>query len=86
MEIVDPQIPLNLLPPGSSAFVIAKDQPEYRQLPVVVTVNRQMISRWSPTPAERYAIANGADIYVEILAYGKINPMKVHVGQQDWSK
>lgn len=86
MQISDPKIPLNLLPAGSAAIVFGRDQPEYLPLPAVVTPLRQVITRWTPSREERLAILEGKDIFVSIWAYGHINPMKVEIGHQDWSK
>jgi len=40
-----------------------------------------MTTAWEPTDAERAAIAEGANVVVQILGVPPINPMSVYVGQ-----
>lgn len=56
MEIVDPRVDPRLVPAGSVACVIGKDQDEYQDLPSVRTPDGQVITRWSPSAAERRAL------------------------------
>ena len=84
MEIADPRVDPTLVPPGSRAVVIAEQQPEYLDLPSVRTPGGQVITRWTPTAAERQAIAAGEDIYVTLLSSGSINPLFVSVGPVNW--
>ena len=86
MRIVDPCVPLTLLPAGCRAVVIAENQDEYQDLPSVRTPAGQVITRWSPSDEERAALARGEDIYVTILSHGAINPLFVTVGPVDWSR
>lgn len=86
MDIVDPCVPLSLLPAGCRAVVIAERQEEYRDLPSVRTPNGQVITRWSPNAEERARLAAGEDIYVTLLSHGAINPMFVTVGVVNWSE
>ncbi len=85
MEIVDPRIDPALVPLGSEAQVIAKTQPQYRDLPSVRTPGGQVITRWSPSAAERMALLRGEDIFVTILSSGAINPLFVTVGPVHWA-
>lgn len=84
MDIVDPRVPLHLLPEGSRAIVVAEHQEEYRDLPSIRTPDGQVITRWSPTLEERAAIVRGEDIYVTILSDGAINPLFLTVGVVNW--
>lgn len=94
MEIVDPRIDPSLVPEGSRAVVIAEHQDEYRDLPSVrtpavvidgrIVTPPQVITRWSPSLAERAAIVRGEDIFVTLLSSGAVNPMFVTVGPVDW--
>jgi hypothetical protein len=51
--------------------VFAKDQPEYIPLRTLVQRDAQggVLSRWAPTEEQRKAIAEGADIYLELLTF-----------------
>ena len=86
MEVVDPRVDPRLVPAGSVAIVIAEHQDEYQDLPSVRTPDGQVITRWSPSDAERRAILLGEDLYVTILAKGAINPLFVTVGPVDWTR
>lgn len=85
MEIADPRVHPALVPAGSRAVVIAKDQPQYLQLPSVRTPAGQVITRWSPNLEERAALAQGEDIFITIFAKGAIQPLMVTIGQADWN-
>lgn len=85
MEIADPRIPLNRLPKNCKASVVAKNQPQYRALPAVFTPDGKMYTRWTPTEEERRKLLEGEDIFIMIQNGGKVNPMMVYIGQQDWS-
>ena len=85
MEIADPRVDPALVPAGSRARVINGPRgDEYRDLPSVVTPDGYVITRWSPSEAERVALAQGEDIYVTLVSGGAINPLFVTVGQVDW--
>ena len=58
--------------PASVRRTLAEDQPQYRPLPVVLLEGSEgrTISRWSLTNAERKAIADGADLYLQQLTFG----------------
>lgn len=86
MDIVDPRVPPSLVPPGSRATVIAKDQPEYRALPSIRTPDGQVITRWSFTDEERRAILRGEDLYITLMTFGPINPLLPTVGLIDWNR
>lgn len=87
MQIVDPCVPLPLLPGGSTAEVINGPRgDEYQDLPSIRTPHGQVITRWALSDAERAAIVRGEDIYVTLLAWGVINPFFVTVGPVDWSR
>lgn len=84
MKIVDPRVDPALVPAGSRAIIVAKDQNEYLDLPSIRTPNCQVITRWEPTPEERAAIMRGEDIYLTILTHGAVQPVKMSVGPMDW--
>lgn len=59
--------------PGLEKFetVYAKDQPQYRPLRTLPgRKGTSAISRFSLTDGQRQAIAEGADIYLELLHFG----------------
>lgn len=72
--------------------VYAKDQPEYIPLRTLVGNDKQrrVLSRWSPTAEQRLAIADGADIYLQLLTFGKpLQPILMLVSDgkwEDWEK
>ena len=87
MIAVDPRVPVGLLPPDSKAVVFAKDQPQYLPLPTVWTPQGAVVTRWSPTDAEKAAIIRGEDIYVTVLTFGApLQPLQVTVGPIDLSQ
>lgn len=85
MEISDPRIDPALVPPGSRARVINGPRNEYRDLPAVLTPTGRVITRWTPTPAERAAVMRGEDVFVTLVSSGVINPMYVTIGPIDWA-
>jgi hypothetical protein len=87
MEISDPRVHPGLLPDGCRARVINGPRgDEYRDLPSIRTPGGQVITRWTPTDAERMAVAAGEDIYVTLLSSGPINPLFVTVGPVNWAE
>jgi hypothetical protein len=54
-------------------LVIAENQPEYEKLPALLGYfsYKPVLTRWEFTPEEREAIANGADLYMTQLTFGK---------------
>jgi hypothetical protein len=94
MKIVDPRVDPALVPEGSRCTIIAEHQPEYLDLPSIRTPGLQVggrlvrppyvITRWEPTLEERAAIVRGEDIYITLIAFGAIAPMRVSVGVDDW--
>lgn len=73
--------------------VYAKDQPEYTPLRTLRSSDEagRVISRWAPTPEQRKAIADGADIYLELLTFnGPLQPIRMAVSDgkldPDWVK
>lgn len=62
--------------------VYAKDQPEYIPLRTLVsrTEGCDVISRWTFTPEQRKAIAEGADIFLILMTFGgPLQPIKMAV-------
>lgn len=85
MDIADPRIDPALVPPGSICKLMNGPQGnEYRDLPSVITPTRRVITRWTPSDAERLKIAQGEDIYVTLVGL-PINPLFVTVGPIDWT-
>jgi len=77
---------LQLLPPHR-VMVLAKNQPPYRPLEVVVgpPPRYRMISQWVLTDNERTAIAAGANIFIEQLTFGNsFQPILPTVGLRDF--
>lgn len=66
--------------------IVALDQPEYIPLRTVQADIeghpnvRKVFSRWTLTPEQRQAVANGDDILIEQLTFGAITPLRVIVG------
>jgi len=64
-------------------IVYAKDQPQYKPLRVLRTGNDDVsvITRWTLTPEQRKAVAEGADIFLELLTFGhSLQPVRIGVG------
>jgi hypothetical protein len=86
MDIIDPRVPPDLMPPGSRAFIINGPKHEYNDLPAVVTPQGRVVSRWSPTEAERARILAGEDLYLTICTFGqRLQPVLLTVGTIDWA-
>ena len=65
-------------------IVMGRDQPEYNPLRCLAgnTTNGERLSRWTLTPEQREAVANGADIFVELLTFNlEMNPIRVGIGE-----
>ncbi len=87
MTPVDPRVPASLLPPDSRAVVFAEKQPQYTPLPTIWTPQGAVVTRWSPTDAEKAALIRGDDIYITVLTFGQpLQPLMVSVGPIDLSK
>lgn len=74
-----------------SEIVFAKDQPEYLPLRCLRGKGRMgaVLSRWSPTEEQRRAIAEGADIILELSTFGgPLQPIRMAVAKgeidPDW--
>lgn len=62
--------------------VFAKDQPQYNPLRTLRSEapTGSVFSRWSPTEEQREAIAEGADIVLELMTFhGPLQPIRVIV-------
>jgi hypothetical protein len=96
MKPVDPRVDPSLVPPGSKAVVIAENQDEWLNLPSVRTppvydgevlmINPYVITRWSLTDEERWAVMHGADVFITLVSAGPINPLFASVGPCDWKE
>ncbi len=73
-------------------IVYAENQPQYIPLRTLVSDNRdqRVLSRWEPTPEQRKAIADGADVYLQLLTFGEpLQPIIMLVSDgswEDWEK
>src|ERR1700721_2317428 len=66
--------------------VYAKNQPEYNPLRTLLSNTKEgrVMSRWSPTPEQRPAIAEGENIFLELLTFGNpLQPILMSVGDPD---
>ncbi len=52
-------------------IVYAKNHPEYKPLRALKSPNGRILTRWHPTAEQRAAIADGADIFLQILTFNK---------------
>lgn len=68
--------------PPHQVRVLAKDQPQYRPLPLVQLDGPEgrCISRWTLTSEERDALIAGADLFIEQLTFnpGFQNPNQLY--------
>ena len=84
MEPVDPCIPLELLPPGCRASLLAEQQQEYLTLPSVRTPDGKVVTRWRLSAEEVAAIARGADLYLIVWTFGQpFQPVALTVAPPD---
>jgi hypothetical protein len=77
----------------SKEIIYAKNQPEYNPLRTLVSAmpDRRVWSRWTLTPEQRKAVAEGADIFLEYLTFGRpLQPLRMAVSDGkldlDWVK
>ena len=69
--------------------VYAKDQPEYLPLRTLKSQSGVVLSRWTLTEEQRQAIANGADVFLELHTFNKpLQPIRMAVSDgkldNDW--
>lgn len=65
--------------------VFAEHQPEYIPLRTLTgnTLERPVLSRWTLTPEQRKAVAEGADILLQLLTFGNpLQPILMMVADQ----
>jgi hypothetical protein len=65
--------------------VYAKNQPEYLPLRTLCSgsPDRRVTSRWTLTPDQREAVAEGADIFLTLLTYGgSVHPVMMAVAKE----
>ena len=87
MEPVDFELEQTAFLPPHDLVTYAKDQPEYRPLPVARLhgAEGRVISRWTLTAEERARIAAGEDLYIELLTFGRpLQPILPTVGLRDF--
>lgn len=64
--------------------VFAKNQPQYKPLPVHRTADGVLLSRWKLSDAEREAIASGADIFLFNWTFNQpLQPVRLEIGECD---
>ncbi len=68
----------------SIEVVYAKDQPEYLPLRTLKGSNRgAVLSRWTFTDEQRQAIAEGADIFLDVLTFDQpLQPIGIYVAHE----
>lgn len=76
---------------GLPEITIAEEQVEYLPLTGVPVEyedgTRGILTRWRFTPAERSAIAAGADLYLTQLTFGRpMQPLAPTVGPPEWAR
>jgi len=86
MDIVDPRVPLHLVPAGSVARVLNSPAREYLDMPSICTPHGHIITRWSPSADERARLLAGEDLYLTIWSFGPMQPVHLSVGLCDWTK
>ncbi len=62
--------------------VYAKNQPQYNPLRALRSNDAEcaVLSRWTFTPEQRQAIAEGADVFLEVLTFrGPLQPIRMAV-------
>ena len=67
----------------SMEIVYAKDQPEYLPLRTLRAPDGRVFSRWSMTDEQRRAVAEGADIFVQVLTFNEpLQPLSLLVAHE----
>lgn len=72
--------------PNACAFthreiVLAKNQPQYKELPAAVDETGRITTRWALTWRERFDLLFGANVFLEVLTYRQpLQPVKLTVG------
>ncbi len=63
---------------GLEMVRVAKNQPQYIELPAVVSVHGLVTTRWALSWAERLCILLSGNIYLQVLSFGKpLQPVKL---------
>lgn len=66
-------------------LIYAEKQPEYNALRVIRsnTEQKAVLSRWTLTQEQRAAIAEGADVYLEMWTFGfPLQPVRMAIGME----
>ena len=65
--------------------IYALEQPEYIPLRTLPGENgNSAITRWELSPAQRQAIVDGADIFLEVIHFGgPLAPVRLAIGKQE---
>ena len=72
---------------GARKIVLAKDQPQYGDLPALLFPDGAVLSQWSPNFEERQAILDGADVWLWVWTHGRPHqPVSLQVQGIDYEK
>ena len=79
---MDPMSPVLAPEFVNSEVVYAKDQPQYKPLPVLRRDDGVLLSRWKLTDEAPQAIANGADLFLFNWTFNQpLQPVAIEVGE-----
>lgn len=71
------------LPAGSHLVIFAKDQPQFRPLPAVVSVAGTVVTEWEPTSDELERLLTGGRIRLTLIGAVRdkrpLTPLKLEV-------
>ena len=72
------------VPPGATAVVLAKDQPEYAELPAVVYEDGLVMTEWILTATELHRMLCGGRIRIWLHTFQQpVQPLSVEVIEPD---
>lgn len=79
-----PATPVLTVEVQPSEVVYAKDQAEYIPLYTLRSADGKVLSRWTPTEAERQAIANGSDVLLICHTFNRpLQPIWVGINDSE---
>jgi len=82
MQPVSPVVPGKNLP----EVIYAKNQPQYRQLPVFKQEDGLTLSRWRLTWKERIKVLFSGNIYLTLLTFNHpLQPVKLQVEEPEFN-
>jgi hypothetical protein len=84
MDITTPDRSTFLLPEGTRAVEIAKDQPGYLNLPSLVTPDGKVASQWIPNANELALLNAGVPVTLVCYTFNRpLQPVSLMVGGAD---